>query len=214
MSTTFVQDPAQTPPTPPGGVSVDALLKDKPRHSDASSSGIWVAIFAITMSFAALTSALIVRQGSGDWTHLVVPRLLYVNTAVLLFGSLTYELARRKGANGNAIEAGTSSGVLPWLAVTLALGLCFVAGQYLAWRQLAARGLFLATNPNSSFFYVFTGLHALHVIGGISALIYLVAKLSWGRCAARRSTFDGAAIYWHFMGGLWLYLLFVIRTRL
>jgi cytochrome c oxidase subunit 3 len=112
------------------------------------------------------------------------------------------------------IENSAYQQALPWLVITLVLGLAFVGGQYLAWRKLAALGLFLATNPNSSFFYVFTGLHAVHVLGGIVALTYLVAKLAWSRGTVRRSTYASTAIYWHFMGSLWLYLLFVICTRL
>jgi cytochrome c oxidase subunit 3 len=166
------------------------------------------------MSFAAFTSALFVRQGSGDWTHLVIPPLLYVNTAILLMSSFTLELSHRKIARGLEVEAGALRSSVRWLTVTLALGLIFVAGQYLAWRTLAAQGLYLATNPNSSFFYVFTGMHGLHVLGGIAALAYLIGRLTGSRSVFRLSTFDNTAIYWHFMGGLWLFLLFVMRTRL
>src|SRR6202035_749080 len=131
----------------------------------ASRSGIWVGIFAIIMSFAALTSALLVRQGSGEWSHIVIPSILYANTAILLLSSFTMEMSRRALAR--------SAGVSGWIGITLLLGLSFVAGQYLAWRHLAAQGLYLATNPNSSFLYVFTGMHALHLLGGIAVLVYL-----------------------------------------
>lgn len=99
------------------------------------------------------------------------------------------------------------------LAVTMVLGLVFVGGQYLAWRGLAAQGLYLATNPNSSFFYLLTGVHALHVLGGIAALAYLLVQLA-ARGSARRNLVNGVAIYWHFMAALWLYLLVVICIRL
>lgn len=213
-TTTFPPAPAQAPPLPPEGNAIRVSVMAKSRPPDASRSGIWVAIFAITMSFAAFTSALFVRQGSGDWTHLVVPPLLYVNTAVLLMSSFTLEMSHRVIARGLAGEASALRSSLRWVFVTLALGLTFVAGQYLAWRKLAAQGLYLATNPNSSFFYVFTGMHALHVLGGITALVYVIRRLTGSRDVFRRSTFDSTAIYWHFMGGLWLYLLFVIRMRL
>jgi cytochrome c oxidase subunit 3 len=212
--TTFPPIPEQVPPLPPGGNTIKVSIRAKSRSHDASRSGIWVAIFAITMSFAAFTSALFVRQGSGDWTHLVVPPLLYVNTAVLLMSSLTLELSHRTIARGLEVEARALRSSVRWLSVTLALGLIFVAGQYLAWRKLAAQGLYLATNPNSSFFYVFTGMHGLHVLGGIAALAYLIGRLTGSRSAFRPSAFDSTAIYWHFIGGLWLYLLLVMRTRL
>jgi cytochrome c oxidase subunit III len=213
-TTTFPPAPAQAPPLPPRGDTIKVSTREKSRPHDASRSGIWVGIFAITMSFAAFTSALFVRQGSGDWTHLVVPPLLYVNTAVLLLSSFTLEMSRRTIARGLEVEASALRCSLRWLSVTLALGLTFVAGQYLAWRKLAAQGFYLATNPNSSFFYVFTGMHALHVLAGIAALIYVVRRLTGSGSTFRPSTFDSMAIYWHFMGGLWLYLLLVMRTRL
>ncbi len=213
-TTTFPPTPEQAPPLPPGGNTIKVSVRAESCPHDPSRSGIWVGIFAITMSFAAFTSALFVRQGSGDWTHLVVPPLLYVNTAVLLMSSFTLEISHRTIARGLEVEARALRSSLRWLSVTLALGLTFVAGQYLAWRKLAAQGLYLATNPNSSFFYVFTGMHGLHVLGGIAALSYLIARLTCSRRAFRPSAFDSTAIYWHFMGGLWLYLLLVMRTRL
>jgi cytochrome c oxidase subunit 3 len=175
-------------------------------HVEACRSGIWVGIFAIIMSFAALTSALLVRQGSGEWSHIVVPSILYANTAALLLSSFTMEMSRRALAR--------SAGVSAWIAITLLLGLSFIAGQYLAWRHLAAQGLYLATNPNSSFLYVFTGMHALHLLGGIAVLVYLLGRVIGGHSSLRHHLLDNTAVYWHFMGGLWLYLLFVISTRL
>jgi cytochrome c oxidase subunit 3 len=166
------------------------------------------------MSFAAFTSALFVRQGSGDWTHVVLPRLLYVNTGVLLLSSLTLEMARR--AFLNAPNPGTSvlRDSLRWLAVTLTFGLAFVVGQYLVWRELAAQGLYLATNSNSSFLYVFTGAHALHVLGGIAGLVRLAVRMTRKHVTLSANSVINTAIYWHFMGVLWLYLLLVISVRL
>ncbi len=178
-----------------------------------SESGIWIALFAITMSFAAFTSALFIRQASTDWTHLALPPILFVSTAILLVSSFTMEMSRR-GFDGKSpsqiMERGRG---LMLLATTLFLGLAFVGGQYLAWRQLAAQGLYLATNPNSSFFYLLTGVHALHVLGGVAALAYLLAQYA-ARGSVRRNLVNGVVIYWHFMAALWLYLLVVICVRL
>jgi cytochrome c oxidase subunit III len=181
-----------------------------------SESGIWIALFAITMSFAAFTSALFIRQASTDWTHLAVPPILFVSTAILLVSSFTMEMARRgfDGKSPSQISQIKERGRgLMLLATTLFLGLAFVGGQYLAWRQLAAQGLYLATNPNSSFFYLLTGVHALHVLGGVAALAYLLAQLAV-RGSVRRNLVNGVVIYWHFMAALWLYLLVVICVRL
>jgi cytochrome c oxidase subunit III len=180
----------------------------------ASRSGIWVGIFAITMSFAAFTSALFVREGTNDWGHLVLPSLLYVNTLILLASSGTFEIARRSLAAGPMVESDGARKALAWLSVTLVLGLAFCAGQYMVWQQLRAAGIYLATNPNSSFFYVLTVIHALHVLAGICALVYLIGRLMASHTTFRRSRFENTAIYWHFMGVLWVYLFLLCRTKL
>ena len=176
-------------------------------------TGIWVALGAITMSFAALTSALVVRQGTAlDWSHLALPPILYLSTLMLVGSSLTLEVARRRVA---AYSRGVENLVaipLRWLAATLILGLFFVAGQYVAWLRLRAAGLYLASNPSSSFFYLFTGVHAVHVLGGILGLVYVMSKLR--RSILKRSTFAAAAQYWHFMGLLWLYLFLLLWIKL
>jgi cytochrome c oxidase subunit III len=178
-----------------------------------SSTGIWVVLFAITMMFAAFTSALIVRKGSSlDWRHFTLPSTLYFNTLLLLASSVTLEISRRRIA---AFMGGLKNQVenpARWLYITLFLGLLFVAGQYVAWRQLSAQGLYLATNPSSSFFYVLTATHALHVLGGLGGLIYVIRKLS--KSSLRRSTLDATARYWHFMDVLWLYLLLLLWMKL
>jgi cytochrome c oxidase subunit 3 len=180
-------------------------------------------IFAITMSFAAFTSALFVRQGSAeDWTHIALPSILYGNTVALLLSSVTLQLARRTLAAMpstephaiRTIEPRAARRGLGWLMATLALGFVFVAGQFEAWRQLAAQGLYLATNPNSSFYYVLTAMHGLHVLAGIVALALVMRRIVASRAAFRKSTFEATATYWHFMGVLWLYLLLVLRTKL
>jgi len=183
------------------------------RSPEPAKTGIWVALAAITMSFAALTSALFVRQGSGmDWRHFILPPILYANTLVLLASSVTLELARRRISRyARGIESQIAI-PMRWLLITLALGLLFVGGQYVAWLQLKAAGLYLATNPNSSFFYVFTGVHAVHVLGGLCGLVYVIGKLH--RSILRQSTFAAAAQYWHFMDVLWLYLLWVLWMKL
>ena len=178
-----------------------------------ASTGIWVVLASITMTFAAFTSALIVRQGSAlDWRHLALPDILYFNTVVLLASSVALELARRRllvfvvGLKSEPRKAAR------WLYISLGLGLLFVAGQYVAWAQLRAQGLYLATNPNSSFFYVLTAVHAVHVLGGLGGLVRVIRKLN--RSALRKSTLDATAYYWHFMDGLWIYLLLLLWIKL
>jgi len=178
-----------------------------------SSTGIWVVLFAISMMFAAFTSALVVRKGSSlDWQSFTLPSILYFNTLLLLASSVTLEVSRRRIATFMGGLKSQVESPVRWLYITLFLGLLFVAGQYVAWSQLSAQGLYLATNPSSSFFYVLTATHALHVLGGLGGLIYVIRKLS--KSALRRNTLDATARYWHFMDVLWLYLILLLWIKL
>ena len=186
-----------------------------------SQTGVWVAVSAIAMSFAALTSALVVRQGSGaDWQRFVLPRILYLDTLILIASSYTLELARKRFAartsltsdDGAQARALRSDG-LYWLNITLTLGLFFVAGQVLAWQRLASQGLFLATSPSSSFFYLLTAMHGLHLLGGVLGLVYVGYRLRHNARNAQTSL-GTAAVYWHFVDLLWVYLLMVIAIRM
>jgi len=222
MATTMYEPPQVEPRLPdysgngggrnlitPGGDL--RAIQDRP--PEPAQTGMWVALGAITMSFAALTSALVVRQGTAvDWRHLTLPPVLYLNTLALAGSSVTLEIARcHVAAYARGIEKQIAV-PMRWLVATLALGLLFVAGQYAGWLQLRAAGVYLASNPNSSFFYLFTGVHAAHVLGGLLGLVYVMSKLK--RSVLRRSTFTAAAQYWHFMGLLWLYLLLLLWAKL
>jgi cytochrome c oxidase subunit 3 len=170
-------------------------------------------MFAITMSFAAFTSALYIRQASTDWTHIATPRILFLNTFFLILSSALLEMSRLALKPDSQSQASARAKGGLFLAASLLLGILFVIGQYSAWRQLRAQGLYLATTPNSSFFYLLTGAHALHLLGGLAALIYLYLHLAVGR-EVRQNLLNGVVTYWHFMAFLWLYLLLVIFTRL
>jgi cytochrome c oxidase subunit 3 len=177
-----------------------------------SSTAMWVVLYAITMMFAAFTSALIVRKGSSlDWRTFKLPSILFLNTGLLLASGVTLEVSRRRIAAFLRNLENKVRNPARWLLVTFFLGLLFVAGQYVAWSQLSAQGLYLATNPSSSFFYVLTATHALHVLGGLAGLGYVIRKLS--KSSLRRSTLDATAHYWHFMDALWLYLLLLLWIK-
>jgi len=178
--------------------------------------GTWVLLASIAMLFTALTSAYIVRAASAtDWRPLALPRILWLSTALLVLSSVTLEAARRN------LKSLRNSGYVQWLALTTALGLGFLASQLNAWRQLAAQGVFLASNPHSSFFYLLTALHGLHLLAGLLALLYLLLKTRTLRAdvvgeARRQAAADAVGIYWHFMDGLWIYLfllLFLWRSQ-
>ena len=178
-----------------------------------ASTGIWVGLAAITMSFAAFTSALVVRQGSAqDWRHITLPSVLYLNTLVIIASSVTLEISRRRVAAFMGGSKNRSANAARWLYITLFLGLLFVAGQTFAWMQMKAQGFGLATNVSYSFFYVLTVAHALHLLGGLGGLVRVIAKLN--HSVLKRSTLDATSRYWHFMGVLWVYLLFLLWMKL
>jgi cytochrome c oxidase subunit 3 len=186
---------------PPGYSREDALEPAKYRI------GIWVGLGSISMLFFALTSAYIWRQNESlksttpDWVALQVPMALWLSTGIILLSSITFEIARR------ALKRNQYEKFKGWISLTTVLGLLFLAGQILAWRQLAAQGIYLQSHPHSSFFYVISGLHALHLLGGMLVLIYLMFSALRMRIGVRKKmTVEMTSVYWHFMDGLWIYL--------
>jgi cytochrome c oxidase subunit 3 len=167
--------------------------------------GLWVAMGSITMLFAAFTSAYIVRSAGRDWVPLQVPPLLWINSAILLLSSVTMEKARRH------FQAWRPVAFRKWLLVTAVLGGTFLAGQLVAWQKLAAQGIYVSSHPHSSFFYVLTGVHGAHLLAGVLALFYVLLLASRYRLTPGDSAAPVlAATYWHFVDGLWLYLMVVL----
>jgi cytochrome c oxidase subunit III len=198
----------------PGGPAGAKRTSSADPAGEPVRTGVWVGLATIVMMFAAFTSAAVVRQGSSDdWRHIVLPKILLFNSAVLILSSVTLEIARRKVAVYARGENASQIIPLAWLGSTLALGLVFVVGQFVAWSQLKAQGVYLATSPTSSFFYVMTVVHAVHVAGGLGGLTRVILKTSGHVFTLRRSTLDGTAYYWHFMGALWIYLLVLLYVK-
>jgi len=189
------------------------LRRVKDSSPPPASTGIWVALASITMTFAAFTSALIVRQGSStDWHHFTLPPVLYLNSLIIIASSVTLEIAKDRIAIFMTSAKTQEKAPARWLYITLFLGLLFVAGQTYAWLQLKSQGFGLATNVSYSFFYVLTVAHALHVLGGLGGLVRVINKLN--NTTLKRSTLNATTLYWHFMGGLWLYLLLLLWMKL
>jgi cytochrome c oxidase subunit 3 len=192
--------------------------------------GLLVALMPILMLFVSFSSAYVVRQGLPtldprtnqlvrDWIPVTLPKLLLINTAVLILSSLFMELARRQIKGAALASAASAPGVsareqirTPWLSMTLVLGLAFLLGQWMAWRQLAANGFYVATTPSSSFVYLLTGTHAIHLMGGVLALFVAgIASLLRRSAVTRSVVVDVTAWYWHFMAGLWIYILCLLE---
>ena len=180
-------------------------------------TGVWVGIAAITMSFAAYSSALIVRQGANpDWLHFTLPPILFFNTLVVVASSATLYMAHpHRPVTADPVgRAAVDAPHLTWLYVTILLGFLFLVGQILAWRNLAAQGLTLASSPSSSFFYLLTAMHGLHLLGGLGGLLYVVYRVRRSSAVRAVRAFRAASLYWHFMTVLWLYLFALLATRI
>ena len=168
--------------------------------------GMWVGMASILMLFTGLSSAYIVRAASAnDWQPLRMPRVLLLSTAILIVSSITLEFARR--TLKNAAQSAHKS----LLALTTLLGFGFLASQLLAWKQLAQQGIYVASNPHSSFFYLLTATHAVHLLGGLAGLIFLTLRSRLRMddeviAAKGLAQTDAITLYWHFMDVLWIYL--------
>lgn len=184
--------------------------------------GVAVGIACVTVLFIGLTVVHVARLGTSHWDQdlhqqvygwkpLALPyRQLWINTILLALSSVALEVARRsmqKKAEFSAmgILPPRLKPDLPWLTITVGLGFGFLAGQLLVWHNFRAQGLFLRANPSSSSFYLLTGLHALHLAGGLMVLLYAACG-SWFRLRfeSQRIAADVTTWYWHFMGILWL----------
>lgn len=172
--------------------------------------GMWIALAAIVMMFTSLTSAYIVRAASSnDWRPIQMPRILLLSTALIVLSSAAIELARRK------LKSGLKGSYRPWLLLTLALGVGFLGSQILAWRQLVRQGVYVTSNPHSSFFYLLTATHGVHLLGGLLAVAYLLLRsgkppVNGQAQSPRQGVLNAATLYWHFMDGLWIYLFLLL----
>jgi cytochrome c oxidase subunit 3 len=159
------------------------------------------------MLFVALSSAYVMREGGDqDWHPIATPPLLLPNTLALLLSSLTLELSRR------SLRRQLVGPFRRWLAFSALLGMIFLSGQLAIWRALVSQGIYLGSNPHSSFYYLLTGAHGVHLMGGMVALGYLMVR-AWRpdrKIVATQTALDVTALYWHFMDGLWVYLLLLL----
>ena len=194
--------PPQLPP-PSGGCGGGG--PDSTFPISAKQIATWLLMTGIAMLFAGLTSAYVVLRGVPTWEKIPLPSQVWVNTFILVVSSLTLELARR------SVKADKLGALRQWLAVTAILGIGFVSGQILLWRELNASGIFLNSTLHTSFFYVLSGIHAVHILGGLVALTLVSVKAWSGRLSS--TSFEPlrlCATYWHFMGGVWLYLILLL----
>ncbi|MBT5031638.1 MAG: cytochrome-c oxidase [Proteobacteria bacterium] len=176
---------------------VDAGVLSEPK----AKTGLWVFLAVVTSMFCLFISAYAMRMKLGDWTPLPEPDLLWVNTGLLVLSSIALQWAR------NAAKQDRIDSLKVGLNVAGVLTIGFIVGQLFAWRQLVDDGYFLNSNPANAFFYLFTALHGLHILGGLVAWIRAVSRLWRGSDAAQvRLSVELCAVYWHFLLIVWLIL--------
>lgn len=167
--------------------------------------GLLGLLTTVGMLFAAFSAALLMRRGGTDWTPVSLPPILWFNTALLLASSGAVELARR------SVRRGAMPGAVRWLAVAALLGVLFLGGQLTGWRMLVARGVVLPTSPHAAFFYMLSAVHGAHVLGGLGALGWTLRRATARAYrSAHHTGLTHAAIYWHVVGAVWVYLLTVL----
>ena len=167
-------------------------------------TGVILTLGSILTFFSALISAYIVRRGSTneDWKHFATPHLLWTNTAILIASSTALLYARRR------FLANDPAGFRRWCGAALILGFFFAAGQALAWRELAAAGTLLNSDPGASFYYLITAGHVACVCGGLIALLSIIIRAK--QRGLSRSVVSSISTYWHSVVGLWIFLFLLL----
>lgn len=163
---------------------------------------LWLSMVSMAMLFAALTSAFIVKQSDGNWVSFELPNIFAINTVIIAMSSITMHLTYL------AAKRDVLKRVKWMLFITVVLGLLFLIGQYISWSELVKNEVHFTSNyVSGSFIYVFTGLHALHLVGGIVFLLITFGSSLASQIHSKKlAQLEMCMTYWHFLGGLWLYL--------
>jgi cytochrome c oxidase subunit 3 len=181
----------------------------KPLSMHPKKFGLWVFLASVLMLFAALTSAYIVRQAEGDWVYFELPQIFYSTTVLILLSSVTMQWAYF-AAKKNELTT-----VRNMVIATSVMGVLFLVGQVMGWGEMAKQGVHLVGNPSGSFVIVLTLVHGLHLVSAIVFVLIVLAAAVKGRIrSGNLAQIEMCATYWHFLGGLWLYLfVFLLLTR-
>lgn len=176
-------------------------IVEQPISMHPKKFALWLFLVTVVMIFAALTSAYIVRQAEGNWLEYELPEIFWYTSGIVILSSIALQVAYYSAKKDNFI------GLRLGMVLTVLLGIGFLVGQWYSWVALVDREVFFVGNPAGSFLYVFTGLHAVHLISGVIFLIIvLISTFRYKVHSQALNTLDMAATYWHFLGGLWLYL--------
>ena len=192
----------------PGGNGFKGGDRPEPKFSPATYRiTMWVALAAVIMMFAALSSVYIMSS-EDEARRVAMPRMFLVSTGLILVSSGAFHKAKR------SLQREQPRRYFRWLLVTLVLGFAFLLSQFMGWRELARAGVYFAGHPRSTFFYLATALHGAHLVGGIG-LVVLLAVRAWRPVLPmntdRNSTWNAiVGLYWHTMGGIWVWLLLLL----
>lgn len=185
-------------------ISSEFKIVEEPKRTLAMNPkkfAMWLFIGSVVMLFASLTSAYIVRQAEGNWLYFDLPGILTVSTIVIVLSSVTMQWAYWSAKKDNFQL------VKILVSVTTILGVAFLVLQFLGWKDLVTNQIYLVGNPSGSFLYVITGLHGAHIISAIIfLLIVLVSAFRFQVHSKNLLQIEMCVTYWHFLGGLWLYL--------
>ncbi len=192
--------------------AVDLKLVEEPKKPLAMNPkkfGMWLFLSSVMMLFMSITSAYIVRQAEGNWLYFELPSLFYITSVIIVVSSATMQWAYF------AIKKDNGATAKMMIAITSVLGVAFLVGQFLGWNQLVANSIYLVGNPSGSFLYIITGLHGLHIISAVIFLLIMLSSIFKGKVHSRNMTkMEMCTTYWHFLGGLWLYLfIFLLLYR-
>lgn len=184
----------------------------KPRSMNPKKFALWLFIVSVIMLFGAWTSAYIVKRGEPGWSSFELPDQFWVNTVIIMLSSITMVWAQRSARKDQLEQTKLA------LGITTLLGVAFLAGQWLAWGKMVEMNYYFAglgSNSSSSFIYVLTGFHSLHIISGVVVLVIaLVATFRYKLHSRNMLRMELCSTYWHFLGGLWLYLfVFLLLNR-
>lgn len=188
--------------------NIEIIKERKAMGMNPSKFIVWLFIVTIVMLFAALTSAYIVKQSDGNWLNYNLPGMFWITSIIIVVSSIAMQLALKSAKEDrfNALKI--------YLILTTILGLAFLFGQYQSWKQLVDMDVYFVGNPAGSFLYVLTGLHAVHIISGLIFLLIVIGS-SFNLKIHSKSLIriEMCTTYWHFLGGLWLYLFLFLKLN-
>tara|TARA_R110002020_G_scaffold133698_1_gene298267 strand:- start:1 stop:585 length:585 start_codon:yes stop_codon:yes gene_type:complete len=176
-------------------------MVDQPIAMHPKKFALWLFLVTVVMIFAALTSAYIVRQSEGNWLEYDLPTIFWYTSGIVIVSSICLQYAYWAAKRDNL------TGLRAGLGLSVLFGIAFLVGQWYSWVALVDENVFFVGNPSGSFLYVFTGLHAVHLISGVIFLIIvLISTYRYKVHSKSMDQLEMATTFWHFLAALWLYL--------